>query len=156
MQDFVDYYKQQEIVPASEWALFMEALARYSLYLLYYYKSTNTDAATQAVTTHLPFLRAASSSGYQPAYPPPLRTGLPASVYLLYYYKSTNTDAAVDTNLHILRQCVQVYLPQFTCFTSTKVQILTQQWIPTCISSATAYRFTCLSLLALLVQKYKY
>jgi hypothetical protein len=35
MQEFVDYYKQQEIVRASEWALFMESLARYSVYLLY-------------------------------------------------------------------------------------------------------------------------
>ena len=35
VQEFVEYYKQQEIVPASEWPLFMEALARYSVYLPY-------------------------------------------------------------------------------------------------------------------------
>jgi hypothetical protein len=47
------------------------SVPRYSLYLLYCYKSTNTDAALLPETISRRF-----------------------SVYLLYWYKSTNTDAA--------------------------------------------------------------
>ena len=48
----------------------------YLVYLLYWYKSTNTDAADAAT----------SSAAYElyPGY----------SVYSLYWYKSTNADAA--------------------------------------------------------------
>jgi hypothetical protein len=46
------------------------------------------------------------------------------SVYLLYWYKSTNTDAAARRRLPRTFNCGGT---QFTCFTGTKVQILTQQ-----------------------------
>jgi hypothetical protein len=51
------------------------AYSRYSLYLLYWYKSTNTDA----------FI----------ADQPQLQAVAAASLYLLYWYTSTNTDAAL-------------------------------------------------------------
>ena len=50
-------------------------MLRYSAYLLYWYKSTNTDA-----------------SGLN----------LRCPVYLLYWYKSTNTDAGVAQVGHML------------------------------------------------------
>jgi hypothetical protein len=62
------------------------------------------------------------------------------SVYLAYYYKSKNTDT--------WGAACQGAGTQFTCFTNTKVQILT--WGAACQVAKV------LSLLALLVQKYKY
>ncbi len=50
------------------------------------------------------------------------RAGVRYSVYLLYKYKSTNTDAEGTRSAHI-----QVSGTHFTCFTSTKVQIVTQK-----------------------------
>jgi hypothetical protein len=55
------------------------------------------------------------------------------SFYLLYWYKSTNTDAEGDGRLQGLRsgevpraiRSIRCRCTQFTCFTSTKVQILT-------------------------------
>jgi hypothetical protein len=44
------------------------------------------------------------------------------SVYLLYWHKSTNTDAEAG----ICRSRVKAQT-QFTCFTGTRVQILTQK-----------------------------
>jgi hypothetical protein len=59
---------------------------RYSVYLLYWYKSTNTDAAA----SHLPplqskLLKASTCNRY--------------SVYLLYWDKSTNTDTRICANI---------------------------------------------------------
>jgi hypothetical protein len=42
------------------------------------------------------------------------------SLYLLYWYKSANTDAAAAQDALIVS-----IKDQFTCFTGTKVQILT-------------------------------
>jgi hypothetical protein len=55
------------------------------------------------------------------------------SVYWLYWYKSTTTDAEGDGRLQGLRsrevprasRSIRCRCTQFTCFTSTKVQILT-------------------------------
>jgi hypothetical protein len=66
-------------------------------------------------------------------------TRLAASVYLLYWYKSTNTDAegaAAASNARAIQDMSATYFTrsqwlavatgtQFSCFTGTKVQILT-------------------------------
>jgi hypothetical protein len=57
-----------------------QAAHRYSVYLLYWYKSTNTDAKLRTA----PLCDAAQRVSCRLRY----------SVYLLYWYKSTNTDAA--------------------------------------------------------------
>ena len=104
--------------------------SRSSVYLIYCYKSTNTDVAARAD---------AKQVGY--------------SVYLLYWYKSTATDAAARadakqvvnivglqetevTNVSHLMEalnagyndCILYYMyVQFSFFTGTQVQILTQE-----------------------------
>ena len=54
------------------------------------------------------------------------------SIFLRYWYKSSKTDAeALCCNATVVNICLAgVPTSQFTCFTSTKVQILTQK-IPT-------------------------
>jgi hypothetical protein len=106
--------------------------SRSSVYLIYWYKSTNTNVAARAD---------AKQVGY--------------SVYLLYWYKSTDTDAAARadakqvvnivglqetevTNVSHLMEALNagyndsilymcVYICQFSFFTGTRVQILTQE-----------------------------
>jgi hypothetical protein len=56
----------------------------------------------------------------------PLALRFYPTVYLLYYYKSTNNDAAAALR-SATSACVSGFTTQFTCFTSTKVQILTQK-----------------------------
>jgi hypothetical protein len=69
-------------------------------------------------------------------------------IYLLYSYKSTNTDWTQQKKTAIFRKSRY----QFTCFTRTKVQILTE---PNRRRRRSAERAGT-NLLALLVQKYKY
>jgi hypothetical protein len=112
--------------------------SRYSVYLLYWYKSTNTDAASRPTRTlerhtNTSWKRrgAVDKCGRRN-----VRKRLRYSVYLLYWYKSTNTDAAQmqKGRGHTLggwgaKKCVE--RPQIQkgtqvpCFTDTKVQILT-------------------------------
>jgi hypothetical protein len=81
------------------------------------------------------------------------------SVHLLYWYKSTNTDAAllsvfvVASVRHGSRVRVALRHTQFTCFTGTKVHILTLLECFCCAGSAVS---DILSFLALLVQKDTY
>ena len=92
---------------------------RCSVYLLFWYKSTNTDASDDLLDAIL------------------ARTHY--SVYLLSWHKSTNTDASDDLLDAIL---ARTHCPnerrapqrpaaaagaQFTCCTSTKARILTQK-----------------------------
>jgi hypothetical protein len=91
---------------------------RYSVYLLYWYKSTDTDARCSCM----------KSTGARGSHPM-ARRGTP--IYLLYWYKSTNTDALLPAATHPTSSPPQAKRPactagtQFTCFTGTKVQILT-------------------------------
>jgi hypothetical protein len=71
-----------------------------------------------------------------------------AAAYLLYWYKSTNTDRAAPAALARALARAQ----QFTCVTGTKVQILTELHLRLLRVLLRVRR----SLLALLVQKYKY
>ncbi len=64
--------------------------------MLYWYNSTNTDAAREA----------------------------PALVYLLYWYKSTNKTQLEKHRLALERKEALEAL-EFTCFTGTKAQLLT-------------------------------
>ena len=84
------------------------APARYSVYLLYWYKSTNTEVLPRSRRQSLAAPQGRARQGEQQVY----------SFYLLYWYKSANTDATGE------RLSAGT---QFTCFASTKVQILTQQ-----------------------------
>ena len=80
-----------------------------SFYLLYWYKSTNTDAEGT---------RAWQQSALY-------------SIYLLYSYKSANTDAEggawqnIEFNFKFLVDASMAAGTQFSCFTSTTVQIVT-------------------------------
>ncbi len=51
--------------------------------------------------------------------------GLHGYIYLLYQYKSTNTDFAAGEDSYVDPKTG--YMGIFTCFTSTKVQILTHE-----------------------------
>jgi hypothetical protein len=74
---------------------------------------------------------------------------------LLYWYKSTNTDAEGVSGLaQVARRCR--FGTQFTCFTGTKVQILTQKALVDHLWAASPAELVLLSLLALLVQQYKF
>ena len=84
-----------------------EALNRCSIYLLYWYKSTDTGTQKR---------RCAGLAWCCQSEEKKLREAF----YLLYSYKSINTD--------VKRRCAAARLAcgaQFTCFTGTKVQILT-------------------------------
>ena len=115
---------------------FLRAQCNLSLplvYLLYWYKSTKTGVIAGWQR------RLAIGCRWM------LRAGALFKLYLLYWYKGTNTAGALSV-YHSL-----------TCFTGTKVQILTLS-----VFNARARRYTwgCSdapsSLLALLVQRYKY
>jgi hypothetical protein len=80
--------------------------------------------------------------------------GFRYSVYLLYWYKSTNTDTESSDKPNIT-YCNRLWGHQFTCFTGTKVQTLTQKAV-TSQTSRIVIGSGGISLLALLVQKYKY
>jgi hypothetical protein len=67
---------------------------------------------------------------------------------LRYWYKSTNTDKAAPAAL----SRAAAHAQQFTCFTGAKVQILTELHLRLLRVLLRVRR----SLLALLVQKYKY
>ncbi len=84
------------------------AFARYALYLLYWYKSTNTDAMWRCVRL------------------------MPPSPSLGMHFTGTRVQILTGTRVQILR-CVRLMPPtlllgtHFTCFTGTRVQILTQK-----------------------------
>ena len=84
-----------------------------------------------------------------------------SEVYLLYQCKSTNSDAdarlagGASHTLHVRRN--KDLGAEFTCFTSTKVQILTPQLRVDHLDSAVSVYFQVGEQShALLVQKYKY
>ena len=81
-------------------------LPRYSVYFLYWYNSTNTDGM-EAISPVRELPRATNSIGGERA------TRSRYSLYLLYWYKSTNFDAEGAAS------CSR---PYFTCFTGTKIQ----------------------------------
>ncbi len=59
----------------------------YSVYLLYEYKNTHTDADAAVARAHPKLSTRPREAGY--------------SVYLLYWYKSTHTDADEQTGLRL-------------------------------------------------------
>ena len=79
----------------------VQANDRCSVYVLYWNKSTNTDAAGAVL------------------------------LYLLYWYKSENADAAETLQAVSRQRrggaLAACFTTQFACLTGTKVQILTQQ-----------------------------
>ena len=79
---------------------------------------------------------------------------------LLCWYKNTNTDAAHLRILHTATSSVYPNWPtagtQFTCFTGKKLPILTLQASRHASPLGFLHRLQVLSLLALLVQQYKY
>jgi hypothetical protein len=92
--------------------------------LIYWYKSTNTDAGRcLSLTLSLAIYI------YIYAY---IQQSALYSFYLIYWYKSTNTDAEggawqnIEFNFKFLVDASMAAGTQFTCFTSTTVQILTQ------------------------------
>ena len=127
----------------------------YSVYLLYQYKSTNTDTcgaeagiawcfghADTAFPERAIFgsIRSMTASGLEKKfekasvhrYVKRINDLRRYSDYLLHWYKSTNTDAAARIT-ELRRELKGNLLPgaQFTCCTSTKVQILTHQYLAT-------------------------
>jgi hypothetical protein len=108
----------------AEWAS-----TRYSVYLLYWYKSTNTDAES-------------ASTRY--------------SVYLLYWYKSTNTDAVgVNKSTYVQRGKIQAISANDNrkgAFSVPTAAPGDEEEVGVVFSGVSQV----LSLLALLVQKYKY
>ena len=91
----------------------------------YWYKSTNTDAEYMD--------SAAQSSCGRDARTRPLCGPPGAKFTCVYWYKSTNTDAkapavaAATHELDLSADHQERLLQAFTCFTSTKVQILTHE-----------------------------
>ena len=83
--------------------------------MLYWYKSTNTDAEG----SHVGIARAASVLSRDVS--ASLGTQFRYSVYLLFWYKSTNTDDALSRDVSA---SLSLGI-QFTCFPGTKVRILT-------------------------------
>ena len=98
---------------------FHVAPCRYSVYLLYGYKSTNTDAEGAAALTN---------SGARST------RSFTSSHFSTQFTRFTGTKEQILTQKALQRSQTRVQgalapSPQFTCFTSTKVRILTQQRI---------------------------
>jgi hypothetical protein len=77
------------------------------------FPGTKVQILTHQMTCSTPYSNVLYSLPSRKACTSTSRRSCRCSVYLLYWYKSTNTDADAGA--------------QFTCFTSTKVRILTQK-----------------------------
>jgi hypothetical protein len=79
----------------------------------------------------------------------------PQFYYLLYEYKSTNADAHVPSDVPItqLRWSIAMSLWQFTtCFTITKVRMLTRTCLQTYPSRSCEYRYVIMAIYYLLYE----
>jgi hypothetical protein len=101
---------------------------RYAVYLLYWHKGTNSDAAGEQETEARRQLAVVRASWEEQA------------------AGAARAGAAHALALDALREGAQ-----FACFTGTKVEILTQRMLLRWMPSAKV-----LGLLALMVQRYKY
>jgi hypothetical protein len=136
---------------------------RYSVYLLYWYKCTNTDALHPPAVCRNPNAGGWGHSSAPGRTPPRGGAGTQFACFT-----STKVQILTHDPPRLLPSPLQRASPraQFTCFTSTKVRILT----PVELQRVASYWHTCrdrvrgrlphelalvLSLLALPVQKYK-
>jgi hypothetical protein len=101
----VDSLTQKYLGKAEQMALTPPDDARYSVYLLYWYQSTHTDADEALLASR----RSTSGSWASRFLRKTCQTSSTRtarySVYLLYWYKSTNTDAEGAASSRASRSC---------------------------------------------------